>query len=384
MSLFKRGNVWWFKFKYHGQEFRESSGSRSKTEARYAESLRRNSVREGQLKPKARSTKMLSVLADELIEAKKAYLSPKSAKIEELNWKHLKPSFGRLLLWDVSANDIARYQRDRQAAGASPKTINLEVGTLRAILRRHRVWADLQPDVTMLRTRDDVGKALTKEEERALLEQCRLSRSRSLYPAVETALNTCMRYSEIRLLRWGQVDLVVGDLTVGVSKTEAGDRRVIPLNARIMAVLGFWADLFPNRRSEHFVFPSELYGGGGKKGQFGFTRGCPYATDVTLPIGGWKEAWEFAKKQAKVSCRFHDLRHTGCSRMLEAGVPFSVVATIMGWSAGTTVRMAKRYGHIGHIARREAMEKLSTTTGIDTEGVQKWVQSQKSISRSVQ
>jgi hypothetical protein len=32
-------------------------------------------------------------------------------------------------------------------------------------------------------------------------------------------------------------------------------------------------------------------------------------------------------------------------------VPFSVVATIMGWSPSTTVRMAKRQGHIGRLLR---------------------------------
>lgn len=84
-----------------------------------------------------------------------------------------------------------------------------------------------------------------------------------------------------------------------------------------------------------------------------------WGTDPTRPIGDWKESWEAAKKRAKVSCRFHDLRHTGCTRMLEAGVAFSVVATIMGWSAATTVRMAKRYGHIGQAAQREAVAVLS-------------------------
>ena len=44
--------------------------------------------------------------------------------------------------------------------------------------------------------------------------------------------------------------------------------------------------------------------------------------------------------------------------MLEAGVPFSVVASIMGWSASTTVRMAKRYGHIGDRAQRLAVDTL--------------------------
>ena len=69
-------------------------------------------------------------------------------------------------------------------------------------------------------------------------------------------------------------------------------------------------------------------------------------------LAGGKRAWKAAKTEAGVQCRFHDLRDTGCTRRLEAGVPFSVVASIMGWSASTTVRMAKRYGHIGNRAQR--------------------------------
>jgi integrase-like protein len=63
-----------------------------------------------------------------------------------------------------------------------------------------------------------------------------------------------------------------------------------------------------------------------------------------------------------VQCRFHDLRHTGCTRMLEAGVSFPVLAVLMGWSPATTVRMAKRYGHIGQAALRTAVEFISGTT----------------------
>jgi hypothetical protein len=44
--------------------------------------------------------------------------------------------------------------------------------------------------------------------------------------------------------------------------------------------------------------------------------------------------------------------------MLEGGAPLSVVASILGWSPATTVRMAKRYGHIGHAAQREAVRLL--------------------------
>ena len=60
--------------------------------------------------------------------------------------------------------------------------------------------------------------------------------------------------------------------------------------------------------------------------------------------------------------------------MLEAGIPFSVVSDIMGWSASTAMRMAKRYGHIGNAARRQAVDKLASATAFDTEGAQKWAQ----------
>jgi integrase len=132
------------------------------------------------------------------------------------------------------------------------------------------------------------------------------------------ALNTCMRYSEIRLLRWEQINFANRYVTVGKSKSDSGTGRVIPLNARAYAVLKLWASNFPERK------PTDK-------------------TDPTKPIGRWKEAWEAARKRGGVQCRFHDLRHTGCTHMLEGGTPFPVLAALMGWSPATTVRMAKRY-----------------------------------------
>jgi hypothetical protein len=40
--------------------------------------------------------------------------------------------------------------------------------------------------------------------------------------------------------------------------------------------------------------------------------------------------------------------------------------------------MARRYGHIGAAARREAVEKLASVTAFDSEGAQKWAQWQSS------
>jgi hypothetical protein len=41
--------------------------------------------------------------------------------------------------------------------------------------------------------------------------------------------------------------------------------------------------------------------------------------------------------------------------------------------------MAKRYGHIGHTARRHAVDKLANATAFDVEGTQKWAQWQEVV-----
>ena len=377
MSLYKRGDVWWYKFRFAGQVVRESSKSESRSIAREAERARRRELEESFNRvSRPRTAQLFSAAAETWLRTKIAHLSPRSVIIERANLKHINPYFAKMLLCDVAADDIARYQVERLEKGAAPKTVNLEVGTLRAILRKNRLWASIQPDVRMLRAREDVGRAISRDEEIKLLEACRASRSRSLYPAVLIALNTCMRYSELRLLRWKQVDLNACTVTVGQSKTEAGTGRLLPLNDRAVAILAFWASLFPLHEPSHFVFPAERYGASGD----GAT--VVYESDPTRPIGRWKEAWESAKIRAGVSCRFHDLRHTGCTRMLEAGVPFSVVATIMGWSPSTTVRMARRYGHIGQTAQRQAVNALKGAD-FDGDGAQNWAQSQKARMRQL-
>jgi integrase len=377
VSLYKRGGVWWYKFRFSGLVIRESSKSQSRTVAKEAERSRRRELEESFNRiSKPRTAQLFSATAETWLKTKMAHLSPRSVIIERANLKHINPYFGKMLLCDVDADDIARYQAERLEEGAAPKTVNLEVGTLRAILRKNRLWAGIQPDVRMLRAREDVGRAIRRDEEDALLEACRASRSRSLYPAVLLALNTCMRYTELRLLTWGQIDLNSCTLTVGHSKTESGTGRFLPLNDRAVSILTFWASLFPERESSHFVFPAERYGAAGD----GST--VVYDSDPTRPIGRWKEAWESAKIRAGVSCRFHDLRHTGCTRMLEAGVPFSVVATIMGWSPSTTVRMTRRYGHIGQSAQRHAVNALSGAN-FEADGAQNWAQSQTARMRQL-
>ena len=375
MSVFryKGSRVWTMDFLFHGQRIRESTGTRSKTLALKIEDKRRRELEEGAAGiRKQEQPRLLSVASEEWLDMKKATLAPRSVAIEKANLAHLLPELGRKLVCDIDARDIARYQQKRIDAEASPKTVNLEIGTLRAILKRFGHWARLQPNVNMLATRDDIGRAITPEEESALLQACGKSRSRSLVPFVTLAIETGARYGVIRTLQWGCVDFENRCLKWGKDKTAAGTGRVIPLSQRAMAALSFWATHYPERKPEHYVFPAERYGAAGD-------RFCAKAYDVdpSKPIGSIKEAWEAAKlragkilkgeteeadpkeKFAPLVCRFHDLRHTAVSRMLNAGIPIAKVAKIAGWSPATMVRMAARYGHFSLNDLRGAVESIS-------------------------
>jgi integrase len=367
-------------FFIYGQRIRETTGMTSKTRAKEVEDNRKRELKDGVAGIKKRKQpRLLSVEADAWLALKKAKLAPNSLRIEKANLGHMLPVLGRQLVCDIDEVDVAGYQQQRLDEGASPKTINLEVGTLRAILRRAGQWARLQPAVTMLTTQDDVGRAISADEEAALLKGCARSRSRSLVPFVTLAIETGARYGVIRTLQWGNVDLENRCLRWGKDKTPAGTGRIVPLSQRAMAALSFWATHFPNREPEHYVFPAERYGAGGD--QFSAKA---YQVDPTTPIGDIKEAWEAARVRAArimkgldekdeaeqkgtpsnaavkpLCCRFHDLRHTAVSRMLNAGVPIAKVAKIVGWSPATMVRMAARYGHFSLNELRGAVESIS-------------------------
>jgi integrase len=328
----------------------ESSKETNRDRGLTAERQARNRLNDAYNGSRKRKAPIPFCTAAEKFIAGKRKLRPKSRVGMNGTLKHLLPVFGNTLLADITAEQITQYIDDR-LAGAAPKTVVLEIGTLRGVLKKHRMWADLQQDVELPTVENEIGRKLEAEEEVALLRECAASRSRSLFTVVILALSTGLRRSELLVLRWLQIDFAQCSLRVGESKTKAGANRVVPLNARAHAVLTAWSLNFPDRKPQHFLWPAEKYGENG-----------PYQTDVTQPIGSLKEAWEAAKKRAGVKCRFHDLRHTAATHMIDAGVPLRVVSSIMGWAPSTEVLMARRYAHPDQQAKAAAVQNLNGQT----------------------
>jgi hypothetical protein len=64
------------------------------------------------------------------------------------------------------------YQSLRKKEGVSNRSVNFEVCLIRSVLIKHRRWHTISPDVRMLPENEDVGRALSPEEQVAILN-CR-------------------------------------------------------------------------------------------------------------------------------------------------------------------------------------------------------------------
>jgi integrase len=77
-------------------------------------------------------------------------------------------------------------------------------------------------------------------------------------------------------------------------------------------------------------------------------------------VGSLKRGWEAVRRAAGVNCRLHDLRHTFCTKLAEAGIPEQVMLDLLGH---VSQAMMKRWSDVRLEARRRAIEALERAGG---------------------
>lgn len=370
--VYKRGKFYSYKFRFDGQVIRASAKTTSKTVAREAEHARRRELELSVNRiTKRERLPLFGTAAKAWLESKTALTALGRAYYAQYIGK-LTRQFGSRLVSDITADDIAALQRKRQAEGLSGRQINCEVATLRTILKHFGLWLAIAHRVKMLRERSDTGRALSVEEETKLLDAIAQSASSALYPFFILSLDAGLRPSETRALRrrdlnlaWRNGAIVEGEVIVGLSKTEAGAGRVVPLTRRACAALTLWLSRFSAEAgpdSYVYVFPFHHVGfaGNGRKPHL-------WGIDFNRPMGtySYKRAFNTARKMAKVACRLYDARHTFVTRLAEN--PSISEETIRQLAGHVSPRMLARYAHIRATARRAAIATLEPSSLVYTE-----------------
>ena len=152
-----------------------------------------------------------------------------------------------------------------------------------------------------------------------------------LKPIVITALHTGMRRGEILNLKWSNLDFQYS--FIELLDTKSGKARKIPISSTLNNVLSSIDKL-----SEYvFINPK---------------TNKPY-TDI-------KKSFHKVLDKANIkNFRFHDLRHTVATRLVEKGIDLTVVQELLGHSKLTTTQ---RYAHPVPKRKLEAIEILSSYT----------------------
>jgi integrase len=226
----------------------------------------------------------------------------------------------------------------------------MDRGLVAQNVARHRRRSKNGHDAARHQRRLEVGRDIpTVADIRALIPHLSAGRAR---PLLLTAIFTGLRASELRGLRWADVDLATASLhvtqradtygTIGSTKSASG-RRTVPLLPMVVKALKEWRLLCPH--GSDLVFPNR--------------SGQPIALQTIIRIH-WHPAQiaaglVTADGRARAASRakytgFHALRHFYASwcinRRADGGLelPLKVVSTRLGHASISIT--SDRYGHL--------------------------------------
>lgn len=272
-------------------------------------------------------------MADVIDEYLKHNKSKRSWKDDDRHGKRWKDRFVGRSLEDIAPAELERLRTERLTK-IKPATVNREFALLRrvfnAAIRDGKTERNPVTKLGMLREPSGRVRYLTDAEETELMRALATEGDRQ---RVTVLLQTGLRKSEFLGLRWKDVDLKAGVLTIPRSKN--GETRHVPFTSTVRGIIG--------------SLPRPL---DGTKLVFSNSEGKP---DLRWPEKTVPAAVEDAKIE---DFRFHDLRHTFASRLTMEGVDLLTIKDLGGWK---TLAMVQRYAHLSPGHRHAAIERLASS-----------------------
>jgi integrase len=344
ITLCRRGKsgVWWVRYSFNGERFHYSLGMVDEKGARKEFARIKYEIECSLHHPKKRM--IFDNLLTEYLKWARNNKEESSYKRDLTSSKPLLAKFSRMRIDRITLKLGEEYQNQRidgklRIDGVSRKptvskgTVNREIIMLKHMFKKAVQWGYLSetPFHHLELQKEPAARTryVTADEWPRLLSAC----TAEMRNIVVFARFTGMREGEIFNLKWSEIDWQQESITI--TKCKNNTPRTMPLTKALQQLI----PRYQKAKSAH-VFP-------GKKGR---------RTTIRTAFNG-------ACRRAGIeNLRFHDLRHTFASDLVNKGIDLMTIMKLMGHKS---IQSTMRYAHLQKKRLREAMEQASAPPGND-------------------
>ena len=362
MAVRKIKGSWWVDFQVDFTRYRKRSPLNTKAGAEAFEvQMRRALAEKGTIEhllspPPADSSEKSPIFSGFAPHWLATYVATNNKPSEQRSKKRivygsLLPYFGERHINEIRTADIEAYKAKEMARGISNKTINNRLAALRKCLVTAIDWELLEklPKIQLLKVTPPKFRFLSEREVQTLVKASQTPLEGAM---VLTAARTGLRFSELRALEWGDVNLEMRQIVI--RRSAVGKDIGTPKNGRI--------------------------------------RYLPLTNDVTNALNGikrdstlvfsfngrmfhyWTALRRLQETCAKVGIEqigWHTLRHTFASQLVSRGASLKSVQDLLGHS---TVNMTLRYAHLSPEVLRDTISLLEPSEIAKRDSMSTWRQ----------
>jgi integrase len=340
MSIFKRGQVYWYHFIFSGEHIQESSKQGNPRTARQIEAAHKTALAKGEIGLAERKpAPLLKDFAQRFIDSIQVRCAEKPRTVEFYGQQ-----LARLLdfeplasarLSDIDEAIIESFVQNRSQQ-VSPASVNRALATLRRLLRLAHEWrvVDRVPRIRMLQGERNREFILSHAQEVAYLDAA----SQPLKDVALLILDTGLRVGEALTLRWADVHIApLNGSRCGYIRIREGKTRNAIRNVSVTSRIQQMLLARQSSASSQYVFPS--------------------ANGGHMLVSSLDHAHRRMREALKLPQVFvlHSLRHTFLTRLGLAGVE---AFTIMKLAGHSSVTVSQRYVHPTPQAMEHAVARL--------------------------
>lgn len=217
--------------------------------------------------------------------------------------------------WNLFRN----YKKTRNPTRKLAHDRKYLVMVLRRAKKRGQIGTSFsKSDFPLNEVSEAVGKALTDEQVRRLIAAAKALGHNNLKIQIMLAVTMGLRKSEILGLQKDEIDLESREIDLAPARLKIRKARQIkvPIANDVYPLIG---ELVEQAKGPH-IFPLRLQS----------PMGVNY--NWHLPQNSMAKSWKSVKDLAGVDCRFHDLRHTCITNMVQAGIHLATISKMCGCS----------------------------------------------------